>query len=152
MLWTTIFTRDNWIVRIHSQSHRYRCVYDGLHAWKFDTWITMTMSNDKQSSYRFESAIIIKSKPSSTTTFTWTVNLNRFVRHSIHFHHIIALLIIFVICSCTLAENRASSRVVKTKYGNLRGFYTNFPNKNLQPVETFLGKSNWIFFILLFYN
>ncbi|KAJ6217577.1 hypothetical protein RDWZM_008734 [Blomia tropicalis] len=99
----------------------------------------MTMSNDKQSSYRFESAIIIKSKPSSTTTFTWTVNLNRFVRHSIHFHHIIALLIIFVICSCTLAENRASSRVVKTKYGNLRGFYTNFPNKNLQPVETFLG-------------
>lgn len=41
-------------------------------------------------------------------------------------------------CSAT-SENRINSRVVKTKYGNLRGFYANLPNKNLQPVETFLG-------------
>lgn len=34
----------------------------------------------------------------------------------------------------------ASSRVVKTKYGALRGFYINFPNKALPPVEAFLGK------------
>ena len=36
-------------------------------------------------------------------------------------------------------ERRLSSRVVRTKYGGLRGSVVTLPNKNLQPVEVFLG-------------
>ncbi|CAG2105128.1 unnamed protein product [Medioppia subpectinata] len=38
-----------------------------------------------------------------------------------------------------LYEWTLSSRVVRTKYGGLRGSIVTLPNKNLQPVEVFLG-------------
>ena len=38
------------------------------------------------------------------------------------------------------AERKLSSRVVTTKYGALRGYMVTLPNRNLQPVEVFMGK------------
>lgn len=36
-------------------------------------------------------------------------------------------------------DSRVSTRVIKTKYGSLRGLQINFPSKNLQPIEAYLG-------------
>lgn len=38
-------------------------------------------------------------------------------------------------------ERRISSRIVTTKYGALRGSLVSLPNRNLQPVEAFMGKA-----------
>lgn len=54
-----------------------------------------------------------------------------------------SLFCVFTIVShCNaITEHQISPRTIKIKYGNLRGLLINFSNKNLQPVEMFLGKS-----------
>jgi len=56
----------------------------------------------------------------------------------------VLLMLFLVVITTTFAnltpERRLSSRVVRTKYGGLRGSIVTLPNKNLQPVEVFLGK------------
>lgn len=37
------------------------------------------------------------------------------------------------------SAGKPRTRIVSTKYGDLRGFVANFPGKTLQPVEVFLG-------------
>lgn len=54
---------------------------------------------------------------------------------------------LFLLCFCVVAgveisafERKLSTRVVRTKYGGLRGSLVTLPNKSLQPVEVFMGK------------
>ena len=60
--------------------------------------------------------------------------------HQYNFFYAFLYILLTQCLTNTISENRLNTRIVKTKYGNLRGFYINLPNKMLQPVETFLGK------------
>lgn len=46
---------------------------------------------------------------------------------------------IFLIHCSYIFNHRPSSRTIKIKYGILRGVVINFSEKNLPPVEVFLG-------------
>jgi hypothetical protein len=63
------------------------------------------------------------------------------VNRTIGVHVLLILCFVAITTFANLTpERRLSSRVVRTKYGGLRGFIVTLPNKNLQPVEVFLGK------------
>lgn len=51
---------------------------------------------------------------------------------------ILSMFILFIHCSY-IFNHRPSSRTIKIKYGTLRGVVINFSEKNLPPVEVFLG-------------
>ena len=72
----------------------------------------------------------------------FTINTIRVNRTYVEIPLPVLLMVCFVILTSfanLTPERRLSSRVVRTKYGGLRGSIVTLPNKNLQPVEVFLG-------------
>jgi hypothetical protein len=49
-------------------------------------------------------------------------------------------MIVIPFASATQTEKRVNSRIVTTKYGALKGYLLNLPNRSLQTVNVFMGE------------